>query len=288
MAIPEAMAEESTASAIRAPEPPHTRGGKGAFGYFHGGPSCAKDSPIPIICREGPPDINGRETRQRKPYSARFPVPEKPAGRRIPGPWSDSSGVGHGNHGGTQYGLYKRPPFPYIPVRITRANALAVQRHYPFLPSHGRILYIPAALSSVEEAPRNRAGMSAFVSRHGQRTPSVPRAYPEKPRPMVLKGSQDSSSFQADRAPRFQEENPAAGYHRRMDIHALAVSVLTSPLPDPMEALAPHSMRPAVALLLEGLARKASSGDAAAARELREWLRLENDMTPPAPDSKVF
>lgn len=105
---------------------------------------------------------------------------------------------------------------------------------------------------------------------------------------MVLKGSQDSSSFQADRAPRFQEENPAAGYHRRMDIHALAVSVLTSPLPDPMEALAPHSMRPAVALLLEGLARKASSGDAAAARELREWLRLENDMTPPAPDSKVF
>lgn len=68
-----------------------------------------------------------------------------------------------------------------------------------------------------------------------------------------------------------------------MNTHDLAVSVLTAPLPDPVESLGLHGMtsaRPAAALVLEGLARKAASGDAAAARELREWLRMAHELTP--------
>lgn len=183
------MAEESTASAIRAPEPHCTQGCKRAFGHFNGGPSCAKDSPIPVICREGWPDINGRETRYRKPYSARFPMPEKPAGRRIPGPWSDSPGVGHGNHGGTGYRPMESPPFPYIPVRITRANALAVQRHRPFPPPRNRILYIPVACSSDEEAMRNRGAPCRRTEREPRgRLQYAPQRFTKLRAPFTLKG----------------------------------------------------------------------------------------------------
>lgn len=81
-----------------------------------------------------------------------------------------------------------------------------------------------------------------------------------------------------------REETLAAGYpDRMMNTHDLALSVLAAPLPDPVEALAFPSARPAVVLVLEGLARKAASGDAAAARELREWLRLEHEIAPPVP-----
>lgn len=84
-------------------------------------------------------------------------------------------------------------------------------------------------------------------------------------------------------AARMREENRSARYPDRMNTHDLALSVLAAPLPDPVEAIAFPSARPAVALVLEGLARKAASGDAAAARELREWLRLEHEIAPPVP-----
>lgn len=62
-------------------------------------------------------------------------------------------------------------------------------------------------------------------------------------------------------------------------IHEIAVEVLSRPVCTfPGAINGPDEEQPAIIRILEGLTRKASTGDPAAARELREWLAIQTDL----------
>jgi hypothetical protein len=61
-----------------------------------------------------------------------------------------------------------------------------------------------------------------------------------------------------------------------MTVRELTEKTLKGPLAYPPGIrISDNDNRPAIEHILEGLAQKASSGDPAAARELREWLALQ-------------
>jgi len=62
-------------------------------------------------------------------------------------------------------------------------------------------------------------------------------------------------------------------------IQEIAVDVLNRPVCTGSGAITEmDDKQPAIVRILEGLTRRASTGDPAAARELREWLALQIDL----------